>query len=395
MKTHLPRQNSQYLGTAVLPELLQHKNYASTIVKNFNSVVVEHHQKWDPLCSTEGVYDFRGADQVVDWANQQGLKVKAHTLMWHVTTPRWFETKESKNEMIEQVRRHIYTTVSHFRERVVSWDVVNESLAPSGILAENVFLKHIGEAYIEDSFKWAKLADPNCRLIYNDNKVEAAATAVVDSSSQGSNLIRDTYCSDFFCKSDAMYELVKRLVENKAPIDEVGLQGHFTASGVGLRRVPLPQMIVENVRRYKELGLSVNISEMDVRIQQLREMSSDAVSEQAQCDIYRDIVSQCFSEDNFSGLTCWGFTDKHTWIHDFYQGSQEDTPLLFDKDFQEKPACAAVVDGLKSVTSGRSTETMVETFDRWNQWFRPEPVLSDVEAVSATAKPDWELEAHG
>jgi len=32
----------------------------------------------------------------------------------------------------EQLRRHIFTTMGHFRGRIKVWDVVNEALAPDG-----------------------------------------------------------------------------------------------------------------------------------------------------------------------------------------------------------------------------------------------------------------------
>ena len=35
-------------------------------------------------------------------------------------------------EVREQVRRHIFTTMGHFRGRIKVWDVVNEALAPNG-----------------------------------------------------------------------------------------------------------------------------------------------------------------------------------------------------------------------------------------------------------------------
>ncbi|CAN0338639.1 unnamed protein product, partial [Scytosiphon promiscuus] len=35
--------------------------------------------------STQGVYDFRPCDKVVDWALGHGMEVKGHTLCWHVT----------------------------------------------------------------------------------------------------------------------------------------------------------------------------------------------------------------------------------------------------------------------------------------------------------------------
>jgi len=120
--------------------------YARTLRNEFNAIVVEHHLKWAPLCISEpgpnddgspslrlGRYDFHHADAIVDWALKHKMKVKGHVLVWHVTSPKLLEDLSPK-DVEEQLRRHIFTTVGHFRGRIKVWDVVNEALAPDGKL---------------------------------------------------------------------------------------------------------------------------------------------------------------------------------------------------------------------------------------------------------------------
>lgn len=191
------------LGTAVLPKPLfeeramncatiecsddrsdQGTKYAEIVCSEFNSIVIEHHLKWQPLCETlpgpidsttpsnrPGRYDFSHCDKIVDWALSKGMKVKGHVLVWHVTTPDFVRNMTSE-QLREQIKRHIFTTMAHFRNRITMWDVVNESLAPDGSLANNIFLQKLGPGYIEQCFRWAHEADPSAFLIYNDNKVE-------------------------------------------------------------------------------------------------------------------------------------------------------------------------------------------------------------------------------
>lgn len=54
--------------------------------------------------------------------------------------------------------------------------------------------------------------------------------------------------------------------ERGVPVHGAGLQGHFAAAGTGMRRPPTPHSVRRQVRRLGELGLRVNISEMDVRV---------------------------------------------------------------------------------------------------------------------------------
>jgi Glycosyl hydrolase family 10 len=87
------------------------------------------------------------------------------------------------------------------------------------------------------------------------------------------------------------------------------------------RRVPTPHSIARNIQRYAALGLTVNISEMDVRTANLPNSSiagKDAIAEM----IYHDTLAAALSEPAFTGATFWGFTDKqvlhiYTHLHDY------------------------------------------------------------------------------
>ena len=116
--------------------------------------------------------------------------------------------------MAQALRRHIFTTCGHFRGRVESWDVVNEALAPDGTLADNVFLRKMGRGYIAQAFRWAREADPEALLLYNDNKVEGAAVPGASPPEAGLPMAP---VADFYRKSDAMYALLQELLGALAP----------------------------------------------------------------------------------------------------------------------------------------------------------------------------------
>ena len=104
--------------------------------------------------------------------------------------------------------------------------------------AGTVFRRKLGDGYVADAFRLARQADPSARLIYDDY------------GGEGLN-----------AKSNRIYELVRSLVAAGVPIDGVGLQMHITASNP-----PNAASVASNMRRLADLGLTVNISEMDVRI---------------------------------------------------------------------------------------------------------------------------------
>eukprot|EP00429_Kryptoperidinium_foliaceum_P050774 CAMPEP_0176126652 /NCGR_PEP_ID=MMETSP0120_2-20121206/63929_1 /TAXON_ID=160619 /ORGANISM="Kryptoperidinium foliaceum, Strain CCMP 1326" /LENGTH=236 /DNA_ID=CAMNT_0017461591 /DNA_START=26 /DNA_END=733 /DNA_ORIENTATION=- len=188
----LDGEGSSALREGVAPEdlvptsTMRSNRYSRTLHHEFNALVVEHHLKWAPLCVAEpgplpdgtpcqrlGKYDFHHADAIVDWGIRHGMKIKGHVLCWHVTSPNSILETMPSEEVEEQLRRHIFTTMGHFRGRIKVWDVVNEALAPDGSLADNIYLRKIGPSYIEMCFRWAHEADPDATLLYNDNKVEA------------------------------------------------------------------------------------------------------------------------------------------------------------------------------------------------------------------------------
>ena len=68
-------------------------------------------------------------------------------------------------------------------------------------------------------------------------------------------------------------------------------------------------MVKNQIARLGRLGLTVNISEMDVRVSQL---SDPKLRSMAQRQIYHDIIAAALTEPAFNGIWLWGFTDAHT-----------------------------------------------------------------------------------
>lgn len=363
--------------------------YARTLSREFNAVVVEHHLKWAPMCVSEpgplldgevsdrlGRYDFHHADAIVDWSIKHKMKIKGHVLVWHVTSPGTILEEMSPDEVKQQLRRHIFTTMGHFHGRIKTWDVVNEALAPDGTLADNVFLRKIGPGYIEQCFRWAHQADPDAILLYNDNKVEGM---------NGPNAK----------KADGFYRLLADFKQRGVPIHGCGIQAHFNAAGTGRNRPPTPRMVKNQIHRLGKLGLKVNISEMDVRVSQL----PPNLRHVAQRQIYRDIIAAALTESCFDGVWTWGFTDRHTWVTHFYY---DDEPMIFDDNYARKEAYYGLREALSSITPGGVVGANVPLYqdededgNAWGHiWMQPEPEQKPKDEVddSGEAKPDWLLE---
>lgn len=340
---------------------------------------------------------------MVDFAMQHNMHVKGHVLVWHVTSPPFLE-EMSGDQVRECVRRHIRTTMGYFRGRIQMWDVVNESLASDGTLVENVFYRKMGPDYIEECFRMAHEADPQAFLIYNDNKVEGCGIGYEDGSGTSMSQHNDKpsgKAAPNQAKADGFYNLLKDLVRKGVPIHGAGMQAHFNAGGVKHQRPPTPSMVKRQIRRIGQLGLKVNISEMDVRVSKLPNSDAD-FKNAAQTQIYRDILSAALSEPAFEGIWLWGFTDRHTWVNNFYY---DDAPLIFDEHYQRKPSYFGLQEALNTLcpggcvgemTGGAKQKCYLEEDSNshgvpWgSEWMQPESENSENECdTTKEGQPDW------
>jgi len=304
------------VGVSVAPDWLTEPAYSRLLTQNFNGVTPENAMKWEVIHPEPDVYDFSQADAIVEFAIENDLKVRGHTLVWGNQLPDWVKQGNySREQWIEILRQHITTIVGRYNGQVYAWDVVNEAVAEDGSLFNNFWLQVIGPDYIPLAFEFAHAADPDALLFYNDN------------GGEGSN-----------AKSDGIYRLVQGLKEQGVPIDGVGLQMH-----VGLGASPAEEELSANLQRLADLGMQTQITEMDVRIQ-----ASDAQMEQRlaeQADIYRQVFSLCLQAPSCTAFFTWGLTDGHSWIPG-YTGNP-DAPLLFDENYLPKPAYDALIQLLR------------------------------------------------
>ncbi len=304
---YLASQRGLLIGAAVDTDALQSDPaYAQALGREFNLVVPENVMKFSKIHPERQTYDFAAPDALVNFASANGMLVRGHTLVWYVEDPEWVNSSGSTKEELKQILHdHISTVVGRYKGRIFAWDVVNEALDDSGQLRDSVWLRGIGPEYIDLAFRWAHEADPNALLFYNDFKGEGLGP-----------------------KSDAIYNLVKGLHERGVPIGGVGLQMH-----VSLDDHPSAADIKSNIERLAQLGLVVHITEMDVRLAD----PPDANSLNAQAQIYKDVLEACLSEKKAcQALLTWGFTDKYSWIPNFYSGFG--SGFIFDSSFNPKPA---------------------------------------------------------
>lgn len=299
-----------HLGAAVAVKPLRaDARYRNTLARAFTMVTAENVMKFGPVHPAPARYDFRGADAIVRFATARRMAVRGHTLVWHSQQPVWLTGgRFSRRALAAVLRAHIRTVAGRYRGRIAAWDVVNEAVADDGTPRRTLWSAGLGPGYLEQAFAWANEADPVARLFYNDYGIEALGR-----------------------KSDAVYRLAERLLARGAPLHGVGFQAHL-----GLDDLPRWRDVEANLRRFAALGLLVQVTELDVRIP--GKAGRRALARQA--DAYRRLLEICLTIPTCTAFVTWGFTDRHSWVPNFFKGYGAALP--FDASYRPKPAMRAV-----------------------------------------------------
>jgi endo-1,4-beta-xylanase len=74
---------------------------------------------------------------------------------------------------------------------------------------------------------------------------------------------------------------------------------------------------------------------------------------------YGEIVAAIVRHPSATMIGFWGTHDGRSWLNDFPVRGRTNHPLLFDRDYQPKPAFDAVIEALKAAGQagpGRSAE---------------------------------------
>jgi endo-1,4-beta-xylanase len=282
--------------------------YGAVGAREFNMLTTEGEMRWSYTEPSPGAYDFSAGDKLVAYAEQNGMRVRGHNLLWHHLNPKWLETgKFSREELIKLLHDHITAVVTHFRGRVEHWDVVNEPLDGAGGLRDSVWLRGIGPDYLAMAFRWARDADPNAKLFVNEFGIESPGP-----------------------KLDALVRLVGQLRSQGVPIDGVGFQSHFGLNGP--ISVTTGKQLRASMTRFRKLRVETAITELDVTVS----AQPSPVELDTQAKVYVNALNACLGTATCHTVVVWGFTDAHSWVPSFRPGRGAAT--LYDAAYNPKPA---------------------------------------------------------
>jgi endo-1,4-beta-xylanase len=109
---------------AVNPRMVQPGSDAELIKAHFNSMTPENAMKMGPIHPEENRYNWKDADAIADFAQQNNIKLRGHTLCWHNQTPRWFFTDSTGKTVGREctagpLKRHITDVMGRYKGRIL------------------------------------------------------------------------------------------------------------------------------------------------------------------------------------------------------------------------------------------------------------------------------------
>lgn len=313
------------VGAAIEPdEVATDADYAPALAHDIGSLTAENAMKWGVVHPQPATWNWGPADAVVARAEAAGQRVRGHTLIWGaLQLPAYVSGATTADELRGYMAEHIAGLVGRYAGRVAQWDVVNEPLpgfldapTPDG-LDDNIFHQRLGADYIAEALHLARAADPSAQLYINENGLEVPGA-----------------------KQDRFFALVQALLAAGAPLDGIGFQAHLGLVPPG--QYPDAATIETSLRRFADLGLDVELTEVDVTLL----FASGALPARfaQQAEDYRALGDACAAVPRCRGITMWGLNDQYSWLRPFLGNT--DWPLPFDETWRRKPAYFGLRAGL-------------------------------------------------
>lgn len=343
------------IGCASTDNELSYKATQDLIAKHYNSITFGNELKPDSVLDKSATIAYMNstgdqtnpqitlasAKNLLEYAQENNIPVRGHVLVWHSQTPDWFFKENfsddgnwvSKEVMIQRMENYIKNLMGSLATQYpdvnfYAWDVVNEAFKDSGTMRDpgsnnlvpeqSAWVQVFGDdSFIDYAFKFArKYAPADCKLFYND------------------------YNEYIQAKRDAIYNKALELKENNL-IDGIGMQAHLDMS------FPSVSQFKDAVEKFASTGLEVQITELDITQTDTSESGLSAQAQQfkdimnAICDVRRD-------GGKITAVVFWGITDATSW-------RSSRVPLLFDADYQAKPAFYSITENVAEFDGGYQT----------------------------------------
>ena len=314
-------------------------DYAALLEAECAILVPENELKWQSIRPSAASFDFARFDAMLDYAEDKGMAMRGHTLLWHQRRwmPDWAETHDYSpaGEAERVLTEHVLAVCRRYGNRIASYDVVNEAVDPAtGGLYETALSQGLGgaQATLDLAFRTARAEAPAAQLVYNDYMGwEGGAT-----------------------HRAGVLTLLEGFRDRGVPVDALGIQSHIGIySGTSVATLIANQ--TPDWRAFLDdvvgMGYKLVITEMDVRDSGLP--ADPATRDQAVADYARGYLDLMFDYTELEDVLVWGMCDKYSWLQGFDPRSdgQPRRPCPYDSSFAPKLLQNAIEAAFSSTTA--------------------------------------------
>ena len=337
-------KNHFYVGAALNARTFKEQNVAAaaTVAREFNTITPENDMKWGPIHPERDSFNWGPADAYVAYGEKHDMWIVGHALVWYLQVADYVGQVTDPEEMRAVLREHINAVAGRYRGRVDAWDVLNEAIDDEGgTLRSWPVADVLGPDYVTEVFQMAREAAPDAELYYNDYNAWQPE------------------------KRAGMMRLLKRALENGAPIDGIGIQGHYHLDE------PRIDQIEAAIEDFASLDLPIMFTEVDVNVlpNPWSNVSADprlsfeptpfmnpypdpaTVPDSlmtALADRYEDLFELFLKhDDKITRVTFWGAGDGDSWLNGWPVRGRTNYPLLFDRKYGKKEAYRRVISMVK------------------------------------------------
>lgn len=315
---------------------VQNPAYTAIIKGECGIVVPENEMKWQAVRPGPAAYDFDRMDEIVRWAQENGIAVRGHTLLWHRPQwfPEWLNTYDYGANPVREAERllteHIQTVTRRYKGVITSYDVVNEAIDHDrNATIETSLSRAMGspEAVIDLAFHTARAELPDAQLVYNDYMSWEPQ--------------HQQHCTD-------VLRLLEGLRKRGTPVDALGIQSHIEifaidpATGVGPYAEREWRRFLDEVTG---MGYRLLITEFDVKDKALP--ADIATRDEKVADFARRYFEVMLDYDaHLDDVLAWGMVDRFNWLQGFEPAKRADgqevrgTP--YDSGYRPKPLRTAL-----------------------------------------------------
>jgi endo-1,4-beta-xylanase len=306
--------------------------YATLLETDCTLLVPENQLKWQWVRRSPGEFDFRAFDAIADYATAHKFKLRGHTLFWTPTKwyPKWLAETHfgSAAEAEKLLSTHVQTVCGRYRDRIYSYDVVNEAVLPeTGLIRDtNVTRALGGEAFLDLMFHTAREAAPHAQLVYNDYM------------SWERNSVDETHMR-------GVLKLLEGLKKRGTPVDALGVQSHIRL----LKPLSVGEVVRESEGPWRTfldevvaMGYQLLITEFDVNDKMAP--ADVAVRDRMVADYAKAYLDLMLDYPQLGDVLCWGMCDRYSWLENFDPRADKAPKrgAPYDLNFRPKPLRQAI-----------------------------------------------------